>query len=447
MVTLLIMFFAWPEAAWAEDYNQLTATEFASSEPLKPIDRALLLELIKLARFNIRFHQEANRHPEWRTLMYAAGRESGTAVSFAGSLIDLKQRVRGFDNPALISKNALRDVVVNTLVGSTISGSASAIELTQNAWVMLAAREQGYSPKASVNFVKNVVATTNKLFEERARISNTNPSQRERLVHQLENALLHRIREQLLFEFQNWSCQSRGQAWRENTFYGLDASQNFVRMSAGIIGLKGFSHPNLGGSVAIISIAANSIATLNPIFAGLAGLSIRKYQFKKLSEELSVEQTIRAPDHSFEELKRLQKGLAMEKQARALDEAIELSDKSERLDAVLNRETKEIEELRRVAQQQTIAGPLIGLTSLPGPIMGTLAFYNYRKERITTNRLLFAGRISGLSGQAFALVQTPTTLIVGMLKNRRLKQRGELPSQLLEQRLNNLDALENEVKQ
>ena len=98
-----------------------------------------MLEFIKLARFNIQFHQEANRHAAWRILAYAAVRESGTAVSFASSLIDLRQRVRGLDNPSLISHKAIKKAIDTSLIGSAVSGAASGIELAENTWVMLGA--------------------------------------------------------------------------------------------------------------------------------------------------------------------------------------------------------------------------------------------------------------------------------------------------------------------
>jgi hypothetical protein len=442
------MCLAWPAATWAiGDDEHLSISDTASGERIRAIDRSLLLELLKLARFNIRFHQEANRHQNWRTIAYATGREAGTAVSFSASLGDLRQRVRGLEDPSLISRRALKEIVVDTLVGSAISGSASGLELSQNAWVMFTARQHGYSSRASITFVKSIVGRTNTLFEERERLLTTAQTQRQRRVLELENVLLHRIRQQLLFEFQAWSCQSRGQAWRENSFYGMDAFQNFTRMSATLVTLKGFSRPNLGGGAAITSLIANSVATLDPIVCGLIGRSIYNYQRRKLAKEFSVERPFTVPDYSlFERLKQLQKDSPSEKQASVLEEAINLSEKSERFDLALDRETREIERLRRVAQQQTIAGPVIGLTSMPAAILGTIAFYDYRKDRDTTNKMLFAGRLSALPGQAFALVQTPNTLISGIVKNRRLKQLGELPSQLLEQRLNNIDVLENEIR-
>ena len=72
-------------------------------------------------------------------------------------------------------------------------------------------------------------------------------------------------------------------------------------------------------------------------------------------------------------------------------------------------------------------------------------FYNYRYDRVTTNKMLFAGRISALSGQTFALVQTPVTVFSGLRKSDRLRKQGKLPSQLLEERMKNLDRLEEQI--
>ncbi len=418
-----------------------------SERQLAYVNRAILLELIKLARFNIRFHQEANRHQKWRTYLYASGREAGTAVSFASSLIDLKERVRGLDDPSLISRNAQKNAVITSLIGNSISGSASSLELAQNTWMMFKARKLGYSPKASLAFVKQIVQTTDTLFAERAKIiqrSKTTLEARQEF-YSLEEQLMRRIRQQLLFEFCNWSCHSRDLAWRENIFYSLDALQNYTRVSASIVALKGFSQPNLGGAVAISTVVANSTATINPLLASLVGLTLRKYQHRKLAHELQIERPANA-DFSLVDLAMNSKDLPEETESKLLQEVAVLGDQSERLDRALDRENGDIERYRRVAQQQTIAGPLIGLTSIPGAVLGTLAFYNYQDNRDATNKMLFAGRLSTLSGQTYALIQTPATIIAGAVKSRKLKKTGQHPAQLLDARLKNLAILEEKLR-
>ena len=111
------------------------------------------------------------------------------------------------------------------------------------------------------------------------------------------------------------------------------------------------------------------------------------------------------------------------------------------LDIQLNRETREIERFRQVAQQQSISGPLIGLTGVVSSTLATVAVYGYPRDIETVNKLGFAGRITQGTGQAYALVNTPYTMVKGIIRNRRLAARGELPTQILRKRLENLEKL------
>ena len=216
-------------------------------------------------------------------------------------------------------------------------------------------------------------------------------------------------------------------------------------MGGAIVGLKGFNHPHLGGTAAISALVANSAATLNPIICSLAGYSVKKYQLMKLARAFPIERP-GLPDQALSDLKAQDPVYSDDVDSKMLNEVIALNDRSERIDINLDRENTDLERLRRVAQQQTVAGPLIGLTSMPGAILGTLAFYQYRTNRDATNKMLFAGRIAGLSGQSYALIQTPVTAVAGVIKHNKLKRAGELPSQLLAERLNNLDKLKEHIE-
>src|SRR4029434_4150319 len=157
---LLFSYFG-QSAAYADDFTPaLDGPGVALEARFADIDRALFLELVRLAKFNVHFHLEAHRHQNWRAFSYPLGRESGTALTFAATLIDLKQQARGLDNPARISRNALKKAVVCGIVGNGVSGGSSALELAQNSWVVLTAKEKGYSPHRSIAFVKDIVANT-----------------------------------------------------------------------------------------------------------------------------------------------------------------------------------------------------------------------------------------------------------------------------------------------
>ncbi|MDZ4836622.1 MAG: hypothetical protein SGJ27_22825 [Candidatus Melainabacteria bacterium] len=429
------------------DSSSVTEPEPSSNKNIVAIDKALYLELIKLSRFNVRFHLEANAHQPWRSITYPLGRESGTAVAFAANLIDLRQQGKNLNHPAGISRNAVKDSIACGITGSAISGASSGLELAQNSWVMWKAKKNGFSPKESMQFVLDVVKTTDVLLDERERLIALETSVPRRRVRQLESALLKRIRQQLLFEFKTWSCHSRDQAWRENTFFAVDTAQSFLRMTASILARNALEDPDLAGSSIICAMVSNSVATINPIFRNLVGMAVRKHQSAKLAKAFPTERPDMPDGMSLEELKKLKASHPTEKDhEELLTSALVLSERSEKIDINLDRETKEVARYRQVAQQQSLSGPLIGLTGVTAATLSAVAFYDYRDEPKTALRLGFSGRIVSATGQAYALAITPYTVFSGMRRNKKLKERGQLPAQLMAERLKNLDRFEAQVR-
>lgn len=423
----------------------VSETAVAASVPAAPaetpaisfaaVDKALVVELVKLAKFNIHFHLEANHHQRWRQFTYPLAREAGTALSFAATITDLNEQAEGLSNPALISRSRLKNAVACAITGNAISGGASSLELAQNTWVMLKARRAGYSPSASIAFVKSVVSKTDELLATRDQLASQEPAADRRQVREQETALVRRIRQQLLFEFANWSCHSRDQAWRENTFYALDAGQNFTRMSAGILTMRAFEKPPIARQAVVCALVANSVATLNPIVRNITGVVVRKHQERRIAREIPSE---RPSALSLEELKQR---LALDADPAFLKNLSSLTSRTQLMDAQLNRETREIERFRQVAQQQSISGPLIGLTGVVSSTLATVAVYGYPRDIDTANKLGFSGRITQGTGQAYALINTPYTMVKGIIRNRRLAARGELPTQILKKRLEGLEKL------
>lgn len=439
LILLVVLFSLAQQATLAADFGGLGAAEGSRlEEEFRATDRGLFLELVKLAKFNIRFHLEANRHQKWRDLTYPMLRESGTAVSLAATIIDISQQARGIENLARVNRNALKNAVTCGIIGNAISGSASALELAQNTWMMYRAKRMGYSPARSLAFVKTIVANTEVLLTNRDQLTTQVRTPERKRVLELETRLIRRMRQQLLFEFGAWSCHSRDQAWRENTFYTIDALQSFTRMGAGITAMHAFGNPELGRGAAITGLIGNSIATLNPIVKDLVGIAVRKHQERKLTKEIPFERPARSED-----LDQLQQQLVADTQEIWLRKVAALNYRSDRIDIALDREIKDIERYRQIAQQQTISGPLIGLTGVASSTLATVAVYGYLREPDTAIRLGLSGRITQCTGQVYALINTPYTMIHGMVRRHRLRKRGELPSQILEARLKKLEQLDH----
>lgn len=417
---------------------QTASTQASSqSDEIADVDHKLFHELVALAKFNIHFHLESNRHQKWRALTYPIARETGTAVSLAATLIDLNQQARGLNDPSRISRSALKDAVRCGITANAISGTASALELAQNSYIMLKARQSGYSPDRSLATVQAIIARTDTLLNQRENLSTKEPLAAQRRMLEIETQLVRRIRQQLLYEFATWSAHSRDQAWRENTFYTLDALQNFTRMTAGILAMKTFDQSSFARPAAVTALVANSVATINPIARNIVGVMVRKHQEHKLAKRI---QCARPP--VGDQLDSLQRHLATQPHEQPLAKLAALTDRTERIDFELDRENAEIRRYRQIAQQQSISGPLIGLTGVTSSTLATIAVYDYSDDFQTATRLGFAGRITQGTGQTYALINTPYTVVKGMLRGRALARRGQLPSQILESRLDRLNLLD-----
>lgn len=423
--------------------NNQAAAISVRRQRLLAIDRTILLEYVKLARFNINFQTEANRHQPWRAWTYPIERESGVAAAFAGTLTDLAQRANGLNNPELVSQSALRNGLVSTLVGNLISGTGSSAQLAQNTWMMMQAAKQGYSVKDSLAFVKTSATLTRNLLAERHQLIDQEYQSKDRPVHEMESLLLENIREQLLIEFRQWSANSREIAFRENTFYAIDGLQSYLAATSTILSLNAFSNEPLAGPADICVLTANTLATLNPIIRTLAGICIRKHQRHKLLKDIPYVRPTATQELSSEEIQDL---YADNPQlAKSFAEVRFLSAKAQLLDTAMDHDTLTINRLRYVAEQQAISGPLIGLASVARSTLITIAHYGYRSNKVVVDRLAFAGRISQAAGQAYALWDTPATKVKSILNNRHLSKQNKLPAQVMRERLGDLDALEKQI--
>jgi hypothetical protein len=416
---------------------------------LTEVDRKILLELIKLSRFNIRFRLEANYHWGGRALLYPLAQECGTGAIFANNVLDLSQRARALNNPKLISKPSRKRGLESAIVGSAVNGTSSAMELAQNSYVAWHARQLGFSPKLSVAFVKNSLNTIDELLKERDKILGSQTTSDAPSIAELEGRLLKHVRNQLLFEFKTWSVASRETEWRENTFYFIDTGRNYTSMSGYILGLEAFTNKHLRGNSAITSLVGNSLATVNPLIRDLAAFLMRKHQEGVLDKIFPQNRpkTIEELRQHWNDLDQLIASKRSDTSDKQLVSEIGFLISSSRdLDNSLSREEARIRRLRRVAAQQEIAGPIIGLTGVARAIGNVVAYYGYPSRPVVANRINFAGQISQTTGQSYSLVATPKAAITNAIYQHRLAKDGKLPSQILRARLARLDEIEAQIQ-
>ncbi len=427
-------------------------------EKIVSIDRQIMLECIELARFNLHFHNGVNRKNFSQEWLYPMQREAGTALGFSNTIIDIHQRSRGLHDPSLISKNAQKTGVVCALTGQAITGGSSAIQLLQNLRQGAIARGKGYSPKNSIATVKAIENSINEKLTQRSQLIAAETLGDQQPLYDLQGRLLEHIKIQMVHEYKNWSVSSRSTEWSENTFYALDSTQGFVQMSGSCLSLKGFSESGLGGKASILGLVGNSIVMFNPMIKNAAGKYI-SYRHRKALNKIFPGGRPEDIDHLLAKYD-LTKIPSMQEGAEPASieerELAFLVRRSAEIDEPLNREIAKVRKLRRIADQQAISGPLIGLTGVTRSVLNAVAYCQNpdnsgssetsMQKAISSNQLNLTGRIVQSAGQAYSLVDTPYTELRHYLYKRSLEKAGKLPAQRMQKRLALLDALEQRVR-
>lgn len=458
VATLLLSFLSGivaPVAAqtWADENTTQDASETLNMSPelrtkFRELDTKLILTTVDLARFNVAFRQGANVRWKWRDILYPAAQEATTACTLSNALVDLKERADGLQNLDAISSRARKQGLAAAGTGSTIGAASSAAELTQNLFVCYLESKKGFSPSKSLAFVQEKRSVLHSAFAERQKLIDELPEGKVKELRKLESLILRRASNQLLREFVLWSADSRARMWRENTFYGLDVTQQIMNLVSSALASRSIDNSVYSKPSAVCGLISKSIATTNPIIRTIAGDIVRKHQIKHLSAELA-EQRVDRIKKLMEPWGDEERVLATAARNGGTDRQIEeleiLSTHSLTLDSTFDRERMQLERLQRVADQQAISGPAIGMLSLSQQILNTVAAYRYANKPEISNRIKFAGRIPQVVGLSYSLINTPTSQALNILKNRKLRKEGRLPAQALKQRLQNLDEIEKRV--
>jgi hypothetical protein len=456
LLLVLIAYSVMPVLALQESPPEAVGlTESAIKEKIAALDQKIMLQVIALARFNLHYHGGVNQKNFSQEWLYPMQREAGTALSFTNTVIDIHERARGINNLARISRSAQRSGVTCALTGQAITGTSSAVELLQNLRQTVIASRRGYSPASSLAQVQAIDNHIADLLDQRKKLMAIAPFADEDKLYSLQGRLLEHMRNQLIFEFKNWSASSRSQEWSENTFYALDSTQGYLQMSASCLILKGFRVSGTGGNAAILNLVANGIVMVNPLLKHQAGRLIAARQRKHLDKlfPLGRPQNIETvlAEYDYTPDAKTAGG------AEAVGEEKELAfliQQSAALDGPLNREVETVLRLRRIADQQAISGPLIGLSGVTRSLMNTIAYYQISHSssqsehhtRLVANQLNLAGRIVQSTGQSYSLYDTASTEVRHYRFKRALQKAGNLPKQRLKRRLDALDKSEKRIK-
>jgi hypothetical protein len=427
----------------------------ASNTEADQLDRHLTNVLraeIKLARFNLHYRMEAAKQGRWKGLRYFLSQESNAALSEAGLIVGVTERMGHITGKRyrLLNQRTLETGNVLGGIGQAIGGSASAIEYGINTYHSIRAAHGGFSPDRAIKHANELVAAIDQELAYMNDLCSGDTSMDEKVAQaqMLEITVLRDIRNLLVSEFAGFHIKARRTLWTQQSFYLIDIAKNAVGAVGNVYGYKALHEHNrkYNRPAGILVTISGALTMGAPILSRLAGRAIAYCDRKRLrksglddlntgAEKLEADLSafrgaLKDISPAFEEhdefLERL--GVAESHTHRFLKQ-LETGEKEER-------------QGNRIAIQNVLSGLFVGGTKVANGIEFTEAGFRYNNSSRMTNVLIGTGSIPYLAGSAYALADNLRIQVRKEIDRRRLSSKNELPRQLIQQQLAELDKLE-----
>lgn len=427
--------------------SQLLSDDF--SRHYTQLTKAIMLNGIELERYSLKYRLANSKQPRFRRLRYFAGQETGAACGLAFEIVTMEETRKGKRNPLEISKPALKRGLTTAMVGSTIAGASSALELGANVAHGLKMRRDGYGSKAANEFISSHLKEIDRLLAEREALVASQPNHpaHERAV--VEGKVLACMRDAFVQEYAEFFANTRGYHAFQNTFFLLNTGYNTISAVAAGYGLAGVSQTKYNGTSNILFIVAGALASASPAISTATGIMIRKCSKRSLQKKLNETKDFNLSDLTEQQrlLEQMLPGAqgSLMPSLPATARAAMYTQSNQLFQKQFNSETKTARHLEKVALQTSELGPVIGSTLMTQGILGTVGFYKYPKQPRKQLALTYDGAIVGTVGTSLAVVGNAAWLLMSWSYERRLKKQNRLPSQLIEQRLQHLDELQTTV--
>ncbi len=425
---------------------------FAEDEPLlrvRELTKRILLTGIDLERYTLRFRRDSAQQTYFKRLRFFAMQEAGAACGLAYEIVAVDELREGRKNPLKIDKGHLRKGLTAAMVGSTVAGASSGLELTRNGILALYNKKRGMDPASANQYVVSHVKQLDELLAERESIVAQHKTHELYEQAVLEGRLMRALRNAAVSEYSVFYKDIKSYRAKENTFYAMNIATNVLGALAAKVGIDALNNPDLNGPANILFTLAGAFTMISPAVATVTGKVTGKIADHKLHSMLGdVPKTDFAATHAMAaEFDRSIKNIDQTKYPFALSRASSYLGSCGLFENQMKSETMISRYLNNVAVESSFAAPPIGGTLLAQGIMGTRAFYHYGNRRPLKNLdLTYKGALVGTVGTAVATGLTGVLLLGDWAYYWKLKKEKRLPKQLIESRLKHLDELQVAVE-
>jgi hypothetical protein len=425
-----------------------------NAQPSAGVDnlaKEILLNEIKLAKFNLRYRQNSAKQGRWKGLRYFAFQEANAGLTEAGLIVGVNERMsharhndfKKLKFPILETGNILGGV------GQTIGASGSALEFGINSYHMFDAYRKGFGSRTAIRYVAEVDGQLDQQLADLSKAASSEPEGELKQVHQKEALVLSDIHDLLINEFRGFHVGATRTLVYQQSFYLIDIAKNVTGAVGNLYGFKALQKRNrkFNRPASVLVTTSGALIIGAPILSRLIGYGaavVDKYAL----DRAKLQDTECHLNHLDEHLAQLKTALTngdKEVCSSAVARAALYESHQTRLVKQINLSTREVRAGNSIAIQNVLSGAIVGGTKLANGITFMDAGYRWYKSPRQTNLLIGGGSIPYLCGSAYALADNVRIQAMREITYHRLKQRNELPGQIIKDQLAQLDTLETQV--
>lgn len=443
-----------------------TAPQKATLLDIEEYNRKILLKEIELERYSINFRKKNNVQGRFRGWRYFISQEANASLTSAGLLRQLRERQNVIDNPNRLvigtdgklnsvlrrpNRQILESGLICQMVGQSIGGTGSIIELGINMVHENQARKEGFAPKAGIARVMALRQEIEQLFEQRRKLVSRSDMDTEDLaIAMKEEVVLRDITDMGLNEYCDFHAGARRYATFQNALYLFDIAKNATGVSGNIVGLNGLHTPNprQSGAGSILTFVSGFLTFISPLASRGSGIVAEKLHRRKLKPIIA--------GHPFVSVSKLNEDRSRLKLAimsrLAQDPAacktqtlamLAFCDQQSQLkEAQLELSTREVQSGTRSATQNVLVGAIVGGTKMSFGTTGIIAGFRYPRQPLKSNAVAQGGTIAYAAGSFVSVADNVRLRVLDEYNRRRLSRKRQLPSQVLADRLETLSQLE-----
>lgn len=439
-----------------------SVTPAESERHIESLTKQILLKIIELEKYSVRYTQEVAKQGRWKGWRYTFWGEANAGLGLAGGIISTAYRGARIHHAERVKPAIQQNANFIPMIGNIMGGGAAAIEFGINGYHDIQARRHGYGPRAAVAKVKGIRDEIDNLLAQRSAMTNTerqDPALAGHVqINEAEARVLADLRDQALQEFERYHVNARRTIAFQQTQYFFDLAKN----TTNAIGYE-FAYLSLhrhhriwNGRAGALWDVTGPLFMFGPILSRGVGKGVGELTRRSLRPAMkdAGHNNIQNLENDLRSLNALvaQNKYEADPVLKAVERTGAYDDQNQTFSKNLTASIKAGNNARLIATENIGAGIFVGGSKLASGILFTIAgfnrHYNTTGERANrvTNDLLFTASVVSLPATMFTILDTMRIQVKGEINRHKAAKAGTLPGQLAAKRLAQLDELEKKLK-